>query len=610
MNKYKYILLPADDRIRELRKDPVNETDEQPKKQSRTLKWYIVFSARIIFISLIFLPVLLISFSYLFLSIISERISGKKDGRSDQIPEKVKSILGKLTPWADYQLYPTTSTSQKPIPEDVPAFLASARKDFYRIIVYSFDPEALDDSAWKKLMHDGKIDRIVFVQDEEALSALMDTEPVDLFNSHFLFTHKRGSLLSDSTARINISVGGIDHATIYQYTTFHKCGTAFMFSRIRLPYNTLLDETVVLYFESEHHPEWNAFFEKNYTAIQEKLAVKGMRLIYFPVLMRESLEGSSYDQLLTYLYPDHRLGEAQLDITHLREWLGGIDLQELYRQFGRQFSIPYSPMPCLIHCIVRIGEADPRQPLLYSCVPMWSADEGGMWQEILFYTDRVRYPDSGVYYSLAPRDTGPYDPDENFPEDGLQISDELMSRIHEIRNLTPEGKMLSTVFHLIQSFREADPDLCRKLSTQLYEAYPKLNKQQSRLYIDRHFRIFLPDYGNIEIEMTPLPKTLFLFMLKYPDGIMFKELYRYKQELTYIYGRIGNRSDPDQIQKSIMDITDARSNSVNEKSSRIKEAFVSKIDDRLASAYYITGQRQEPKRITLDRSLVVMEESF
>jgi hypothetical protein len=153
-----------------------------------------------------------------------------------------------------------------------------------------------------------------------------------------------------------------------------------------------------------------------------------------------------------------------------------------------------------------------------------------------------------------------------------------------------------------------DPVLCRKLSAQLYDSYPALTSQQSRLYIDKQFRIFLPDFGNIEIEMTPLPKTLFLFMLKYPDGVLFKELYRHKQELIYIYGRIGNRSDPDQMLKSINDMTDARANSVNEKSSRIKEAFLSKIDDRIASEYYITGQRQEPKKIRLDRRLLQFEE--
>jgi hypothetical protein len=142
----------------------------------------------------------------------------------------------------------------------------------------------------------------------------------------------------------------------------------------------------------------------------------------------------------------------------------------------------------------------------------------------------------------------------------------------------------------------------------LYEESGKIEKKLSRLRIDKFHRIFLTDYGNIEIEMTPLPKTLFLFMLKYPDGIMLKELYKHKQELLYIYGRISNRTDLVQMQQSINDMTDATSNSINEKCSRIKEAFVSKVDERIAESYYITGSRQEPKRVILDRNLVILEE--
>jgi hypothetical protein len=64
------------------------------------------------------------------------------------------------------------------------------------------------------------------------------------------------------------------------------------------------------------------------------------------------------------------------------------------------------------------------------------------------------------------------------------------------------------------------------------------------------------------------------------------------------------------MQKSINDMTDARSNSVNEKCSRIKEAFLSKLDQRLALQYIVTGNRQDAKCISLDRSLVVFEEQI
>lgn len=104
--------------------------------------------------------------------------------------------------------------------------------------------------------------------------------------------------------------------------------------------------------------------------------------------------------------------------------------------------------------------------------------------------------------------------------------------------------------------------------------------------------------------MTPLPKAFYIFMLKHPEGISFKHLSEYKSEILDIYLRISNRYDLDTIKQSINDITHIRSNSVNEKCSRIKETFLLKIDDSIAQNYYITGGRNELKSIKLNSSLI------
>jgi len=61
----------------------------------------------------------------------------------------------------------------------------------------------------------------------------------------------------------------------------------------------------------------------------------------------------------------------------------------------------------------------------------------------------------------------------------------------------------------------------------------------------------------------------------------------------------------DKMKKSIEDIVDSTKNSVNEKCSRIRAAFVSQFNDNLAQNYYITGYAGKPKKIALDRSLVI-----
>ena len=59
--------------------------------------------------------------------------------------------------------------------------------------------------------------------------------------------------------------------------------------------------------------------------------------------------------------------------------------------------------------------------------------------------------------------------------------------------------------------------------------------------------------------------------------------------------------------ESINDITDSTKNSINEKCSRIREAFLREFDNEFAGNYFITTTNKESfnKSITLDRNLVI-----
>lgn len=135
-----------------------------------------------------------------------------------------------------------------------------------------------------------------------------------------------------------------------------------------------------------------------------------------------------------------------------------------------------------------------------------------------------------------------------------------------------------------------------------------LNKEKlSRLLITRDFRIFLPDYNNMEIEMTPLPKAVFILFLKHPEGIVFKWLPDYREELKEIYLKMKPAGWTAAVEQSIKALTDPYNNSINEKCARIREAFVGKFKEHLAENYFVTGKRGEAKKITLPRELVTIE---
>lgn len=135
----------------------------------------------------------------------------------------------------------------------------------------------------------------------------------------------------------------------------------------------------------------------------------------------------------------------------------------------------------------------------------------------------------------------------------------------------------------------------------------KIKSQLSRLVVTQDYRIFLPDYNNIEVKMEPLVKAVYILFLRHPEGIVFKDLPDYRQELIDIYNELRSLGLNSRSLQSIEDVTNPFLNSINEKCARIRAAFVNKFDEHLAKNYFITGERGEAKKIILPQDLVIWE---
>ena len=129
----------------------------------------------------------------------------------------------------------------------------------------------------------------------------------------------------------------------------------------------------------------------------------------------------------------------------------------------------------------------------------------------------------------------------------------------------------------------------------------------SRLVITKDYRFILPDYNGMEIKMEPLVKAVYLLFLRHPEGITFKLLPDYREELTGIYNQLKPSGLTDRALQSIEDVTNPMLNSINEKCARIRAAFVGQFDDYMAKSYYVDGLRGEAKKIALPRNLVIWE---
>lgn len=128
----------------------------------------------------------------------------------------------------------------------------------------------------------------------------------------------------------------------------------------------------------------------------------------------------------------------------------------------------------------------------------------------------------------------------------------------------------------------------------------------SKLTITKDCSIMLSDY-NQEVKLEPIVKAVYLLFLNHPEGIAFKCLPDYRKELADLYQKIKPYGLTDRAIRSIEDVSNPLLNSINEKCSRIRAAFLPLVDASLLDQYIIIGKSGEEKKIALSRDLVVWE---
>ena len=623
MGKRKVILLPDDERVLNLFKGNIGaekenvEADIAEKKvqvEPRSeLFWYEVLIEKTVLVALT--PFMLLAVLVLIPTVLIGHLILRKKG--DAFQDKCFECLGifhKIIPFRNRNKhYEYTGKKQvwEGVEEDVPGTLEKARKFNYQIIMYVKDTVAVDNIKINKLLSMGLIDEVIKYNNKNEILTYIKNEDGCQLRSWVIDVSEPDMQLSTESFKNILFVNKIPqqfYQNGWHFNTFKSACDKMIFSKIQLKRNPLLNSSTILYFEKEHEQEVNSYIITHYQHIQKVLGKRGLQLLYLPAIKQSSKLEINVASAFGYAYPDLFLGANRVQQENIEQWIRDIDLDQWYAFFESSLEIPELPLPGFIRCLKDENDTTEDGLTEYSFFPIWGKEEKSIREEMEHYLSVVGVSSNEPAYRLVGRDDFNYDADYWFYSDGSDINKDIKAKIDEIKTIAGEKTVFETLFYVINEFKEINPDLCKKLCKQLYAEAGQLERKLSRLYIDKSYRIFLSDYNNMEIEMTPLPKTLFLLMLKYPNGVMLKELYKHKQELLYIYGRISNRSDFDQMQNSINDMTNATSNSVNEKCSRIKEAFVTKMDERIASAYFITGDRQEPKRITLDRSLVVFEE--
>ena len=204
---------------------------------------------------------------------------------------------------------------------------------------------------------------------------------------------------------------------------------------------------------------------------------------------------------------------------------------------------------------------------------------------------------------------------EKFANFANDILFQLVGEMTE-QQMTPE-EMALEVRGLAEQLMAADRKdlLLRAIGVPLLEELriEAARGKLSRLVITKDYRFILADYQQ-EVELQPVHKAVYLLFLAHPEGIEFKRLGDYRQELTDYYMQTAKMMDKEKIMEGVDHLVNPLDNAINEKCSRIKKVFLELMDEYRASYYIISSHTQKHiagriwyerlKLITLPRELV------
>lgn len=338
-----------------------------------------------------------------------------------------------------------------------------------------------------------------------------------------------------------------------------------------LPFHPNGDQ--VIYVEPDYDKDVNGFIQDNYDWLSREVENLGYEFCYFPA-MSDKFQGWQYRRYYTPYNPP--------PITHIggrviEPYKLGSDCLSSYLKTGCTLSPSFiiydenkSDNGYYAFLEFRLGEPEDLKSSFLTYLSYLSE----LREKYLESLDSIRYSITDEIESYLEEETA----DRRFSREVEALMEDVRTKIKQLRVYGVDEMVLNSL-----------------LNPQPY---------LSTLVISAEGRITLPGYQNREIKMTPLVKAVYFLFLRHPEGIVFKNLPDYREELLMIYKKLTGRVSDEDVLRSVEDVTNPCKNSINEKCARIREAFIREFDDRIARYYYVTGERATAKRILLPRDYV------
>jgi hypothetical protein len=150
--------------------------------------------------------------------------------------------------------------------------------------------------------------------------------------------------------------------------------------------------------------------------------------------------------------------------------------------------------------------------------------------------------------------------------------------MQEMKNKDVPPHYLNQLFSIMDGIR----------ANLMFRKRVSLINKPSRIKIDLEAKkIFLVDFGNLDIRLNPKELSLYLLFFRYKEGIALNSLLDYQNELFQIYHMISGRENTLEMSKTILLLTNYLDGELNTTLSRIKSKFTKALGIELANHYFI-----------------------
>lgn len=143
-------------------------------------------------------------------------------------------------------------------------------------------------------------------------------------------------------------------------------------------------------------------------------------------------------------------------------------------------------------------------------------------------------------------------------------------------------------------------------SIRYYARYPILQRPTA-LKVQEHLEFYFPELDHLKVHFTPIQRALFAMFLKHPEGFTLTEMSEQAEELMKWYRMARPSAGEDVIEKRIHALVKPGSNRLSECFSEIKRKLYLLLGADLSEAYIIKGEREEKRKIALDREFVAWD---